>query len=462
MKNIKSLIIIFPLETKIRELHSKLFLVYKIINNLNCKVIIGSQRDIFNNIIYIKNTIWIDKNTYYKKIIRNKLLEKNFRILLDEEGPHSFHDKHQTLLRISKKLLNFFHFILIWGKEDLKKISTQKKYCFGHPKYDLLKKNYKNIYTENTQEIKKKYGEFILINSSFEFDSDDDNLINNVMRINIEKYNKEEFKINLEFKRRYQNYLKQIKLVERLASDNANINFIYRPHPYQNLEKVKKRFKKIDNLKIIFKNTTTPWIMACKLFIHSGCSTYLEAFALKKKIINFFPIKTNHYKKFCLAGETFEKEERLCDFVKNYLKKETNKKLSSNIKIFNTVENIKPNKFFYKEFINFIYKNFKYTKSVVMYGKYIKRNKKYQKIKEIFLTFLSNIKSLTLKIRFITKFLPESLLYSKEYKLKKFNYFRKSEIVDIFKRLDSIEKKKNLLNIKIQKISNNVFEIYKK
>jgi hypothetical protein len=202
--------------------------------------------------------------------------------------------------------------------------------------------------------------------------------------------------------------------------------------------------------------------MACKLFIHSGCSTYLEAFALKKKIINFFPIKTNHYKKFCLAGETFEKEERLCDFVKNYLKKETNKKLSSNIKIFNTVENIKPNKFFYKEFINFIYKNFKYTKSVVMYGKYIKRNKKYQKIKEIFLTFLSNIKSLTLKIRFITKFLPESLLYSKEYKLKKFNYFRKSEIVDIFKRLDSIEKKKNLLNIKIQKISNNVFEIYKK
>ena len=124
MKNIKSLIIIFPLETKIRELHSKLFLVYKIINNLNCKVIIGSQRDIFNNIIYIKNTIWIDKNTYYKKIIRNKLLEKNFRILLDEEGPHSFHDKHQTLLRISKKLLNFFHFILIWGKEDLKKIST--------------------------------------------------------------------------------------------------------------------------------------------------------------------------------------------------------------------------------------------------------------------------------------------------------------------------------------------------
>ena len=68
MASNNKLIFIFPIEVKNRELISKIFLAYKILKIINCRIIIGNQRNIFNNILKIKDTIWLDKNTYYKKI----------------------------------------------------------------------------------------------------------------------------------------------------------------------------------------------------------------------------------------------------------------------------------------------------------------------------------------------------------------------------------------------------------
>ena len=42
-----------------------------------------------------------------------------------------------------------------------------KKLVIGHPKYDLLKKPYVNFWKTEVDEIKKKYGNYVLFNSSF-------------------------------------------------------------------------------------------------------------------------------------------------------------------------------------------------------------------------------------------------------------------------------------------------------
>ena len=55
------------------------------------------------------------------------------------------------------------------------------------------------------------------------------------------------------------------------------------------LRETKRRFGKIpSNLKIIYKYSATPWIIACDVFIHSGCTTSLEA-AILKKYCMFYP-----------------------------------------------------------------------------------------------------------------------------------------------------------------------------
>ena len=83
----------------------------------------------------------------------------------------------------------------------------------------------------------------------------------------------------------YENYIGLVNLTKKLAINNPKKTFIFRPHPRQDLKKVLKRFGKIPkNLKIVFKFTSTPWIICSKYFIHSHCTTVYEALILQKRI----------------------------------------------------------------------------------------------------------------------------------------------------------------------------------
>ena len=57
------MIFLLPIEIKDREIFSKVFLTYKLLEKGH-KVIIGSQRDIPQNISKISNCFWFDKNTF--------------------------------------------------------------------------------------------------------------------------------------------------------------------------------------------------------------------------------------------------------------------------------------------------------------------------------------------------------------------------------------------------------------
>jgi len=289
--NIKNIIFI-PIEIKKRELPSKLFLVNEIINKTNFKIIFGSQREIFNKIESVKNIIWFDKNTFIKKIINNHFLKNSYKIMLDEEGPWSL-DNSLRVIRINRKIINFFDKILLWGINDFKIIKNltikKKKYIIiGHPKFDLLKKPYiKLLYEYKKIELIKKYKKFILIVSNFSFDSYVDTRIQDrIYKINTEKNVKDKLikiRKNIE-DLDYKNYIAQIELSKKIAIENPNIKVIYRPHPYQKIDLVKKRFGQIpSNLNIIFEDSITPWIYACEVYIHSGCTTSFEAHILKKK-----------------------------------------------------------------------------------------------------------------------------------------------------------------------------------
>jgi surface carbohydrate biosynthesis protein len=461
------MVIIFPLEIKIREFYSKLFLTYKILRELKIKefrIIIGSQRDIFNNIIKIKNCIWFDKNTFYKKISSNSILKNNFLFMLDEEGPVALRPNFFNQLFLSKKITSFYDKIFFWGKYD---VNFRKKNFnfFGHPKYDLLKKPYNKIYQHESRLIKKKFKDFILIASSFEFDSKEDSARElNILSQHIPNKKKFFFKNEymLNYKKRFEEYIHQVNAVKKLAKSFPNLNFIYRPHPYQDVELVKKRFgKQFNNLKIIFKNSITTWILASKIYIHSGCTTHIEAFVLKKNIINLFSHKEKDNDKFSYVGKTFYNISSLILFISKFLQKNKFKN-QFNSRIFNLVENTKYKNFFYKSFIKMLNDDYKHISSTIIYRKPIKNFifRIYVNLILIFFLLLSFIKNhFILKIRFLAMFLPEEFQYSKSYKERKFKQLTKYEVINTLKKFDSIERKKIINLINVVKISNNVFEI---
>ena len=123
------MIFLLPIEIKDREIFSKVFLSYKLRENGH-KIIIGSQRDIPQNISKISNCFWFDKNTFISKLNKNsdmKYIDKNHIGMLDEEGPLAFFNSTSTDIRYPKNISKFYDFFFVWGNEDRKKIKFLKK-----------------------------------------------------------------------------------------------------------------------------------------------------------------------------------------------------------------------------------------------------------------------------------------------------------------------------------------------
>ena len=122
MNKKKQKLVIIPIEVKIREFLSRVYLAYNIVKKTNLSVIIGGQRQLTNSVKF-SNCIYLDKNTYPSAREKYSVHLENDICMIDEEGPISFHD--QTVIRHRynlKKLLKQISFFLFCGKLDLKKM----------------------------------------------------------------------------------------------------------------------------------------------------------------------------------------------------------------------------------------------------------------------------------------------------------------------------------------------------
>jgi len=462
------MIFLLPIEIKDREMFSKVFLSYKLLKKGH-KVIIGSQRDIPQNISKISNCFWLDKNTFVSKLNKYndmKYINKNYIGMLDEEGPIAFFNSTSRNIRYPKHIKKFYDYFFVWGKKDQKKIGFLKKNTsiLGHPKYDLLKKPYVHLWDAEVKSIKKKYKDFVLFNSSFKCRPSKENYRKSIitLRDNLpsqKKLKKSIKTMNAVFDTEEKNYNEAIVLFKKLADIYKNINFIFRPHPNENTNTVKKKFGKIPkNLKIIYKGSVTPWIISSKLIMHSGCTTALEAAVLRKKIICFIPFgNSERYYLYSKIGKFF-RNKNLCisNFRKFFEAKKSNLGLNY---AYSLILNSKKNNFFYKNFLNFLYQNnldkINSTYSTTEVEKNILKTKIYlfkQKIK----SHLSKLKDIIIKTPLIY-LLDQKYIYTKESRDKKIKVLNKSEISKIIYKLKKIDR--NKLNFKIKKISKNVFII---
>lgn len=456
--------ILLPLEIKDRELHAKLFLATKIIENSKFDVVIGEKNKVYNLFKHNTNVYLLSKGgpklgfRFKKNKYRN-----NFLGILDEEGPILNLDKHEKNTRLHKNILNNIDDYFLWGKKDYtsnKEIfkSYNKTLCiYGHPKFDLHKKKNILFYEKEINQLKKKYKKFIFVASSFPVDQVMNKKSFNKFRFYNFEMGKKETLIKKNFDKYLEieknNYIHLIKLLEKIAINNPDINIVFRPHPRQDIEIVKRRFsKKIKNIKIIYKDVITPWIAACDIYLHSGCSSFLEAASLEKKIIYFS--QNDHEKKAQMYKE-FGKYFNSIDTCFNFLKKNKRNSefvFSKSKKPLSIIENSSTSKEFNQKFINYLKKN---------YSNKLLSVKNLYPIKSSFNSSLDKFKILIKK--FILKFsflenilfqLNASNILSNKYKIKKFPYLKKNEVLKYVFRSTIIKN-----SIIIEQLSKDLFSL---
>ena len=281
--------ILIPIETASRELTYKTFLSHHLaLNGYNCYL--GSKNNIFYLLKKFDNYIYLDKG-YHKNVSERiyKLIKRSNGIIisLDEEGAVDYNNNSTILGRYAPELFRNVDFTFFWGIKQYETVKShmQKKSKFlitGHPRFELLKPEYLNIYKQEVDTIKQKYNNFILINTNMSFGNNtkgDDFVRSNY----IDRFKNVDQIINFD-KKKLNSYK---SLILNLAQKEKKI--IVRPHPEEDESFYKEAFKDYENIYVIYEGSVIPWLLSSDIMIHPDCTTALEYLFIGKRPISYLP-----------------------------------------------------------------------------------------------------------------------------------------------------------------------------
>ena len=430
-----------PTEIKVRDFKSRLLVALKCVDK-GMTAIFGSNTNIRKLIFNLPPGVYLDKSVSINKIkfLKHLKKKKNKIFCLDEESTTFFDNfeiyKNQRLNIKNVKILEKFFCL---GKEEylynkrLYKKYKNKFFLTGNPRFEIDKLA-KKIFFDEINKIKNKHKDFILISRSFRYPYKNDkfpNLILRAKKLKIINNKKDLKKYSITREIMKEMALEQDKLVEYLARKYPLRQIIVRPHPTEDIKKIKGNFKHLKNVNVILKYEAAPWVVSSKQFLHSGCSTAYIAL-----LNNLLPI--------------------------SFLK-EKHKKLKKNIP-YNLISTIKSDS-------NVILDNLKNKQKLTII---IKKKKTLSKFIEIFgnSSAHNKIASEVFKSSFETKEVidKKNLIYEYYYSLKKIfikffpennkqKYIFKNEIyknINILKQVFKLDG-----NYKISCIGNSVYQIKK-
>jgi len=442
--------VVIPIEVKVREFQNRIYLAKNILTKTNHDVILGSQKDIQWKLSFF-NCIYLDKGsgTLLVNFLNTIKKNKNKIYQLEEEGPIYSMSNFQKKLRYPKKIFSLIDHFFLWGKKDYDFISKNKNKntltISGHPKFDLLKKKNIKIFDKDIKKIKKKYGDFIFFSSSFSEDHLMDIKTYNRYAQSFLPGNKKGFSKLLKKSENFnKNYFFAIEMLKKLAKKKRNIKIIFRPHPGQDLEKVKNRFAGYENIIVTKKECITPWIIASDLYIHAGCTTAFEAQKLKKKIILFKKQKSHELK--MNIGEQVKDFEKFINLINNYKKLKLNKSATT---LKESIHNINNKAYF----VDYLIKRIK--KEHLIQSNIIKKDIKQKLLGKLFFKLFSKLKEFKIMIFILHFFIHPKYLLSKKYKETKLNFIKKNEIIYYLNQIY------NKNNYRIKSLDKNIFLLSK-
>jgi hypothetical protein len=184
--------ITLSIETKVREFPGKVLLSCFLAEK-GFRVILTNDRK-YDKVIDENSWLFIDRNTFAsRKSFFKNLRRSNIDIAcLDEEGI-VWANPLIYLRRLSKESLNHTSLFFTWGKKQSDLVNQLKETTrvveSGNPRMDLLRPELRGIYQDQVDDLKEKYGDFVLIVSNFAW--------NNHYYVNGEKENPSETYLKL-------------------------------------------------------------------------------------------------------------------------------------------------------------------------------------------------------------------------------------------------------------------------
>ena len=325
--------IYFAIETKKRELDSRLFLAIKAAER-GYELVIGKKSRLYQFSNLFKTGIFVFKSIGPKNLKNLITIKSNGHkiVAVDEEG---LTITNKTLIkhRIGLDCLSYIDYFFLWGEKHR---VVNSEHCknflnilkpIGQFRVDILRNDFLNYIDLQAKKIKEKYNNFILITTKFskynhpkklKLGKMDDDLISfNDRQSDVQKKNMFAFK----------------NFIDNFSKSFPNQKIILRPHPGEDLEFWKNTVANYKNIILINDDLSTCyWIKACDFLISYNCTTALEAYFLKVPNINYSPFEeyVHDYEVIKSVSMLIKDEGQLMSLIENY---KLNKKINDLIKI---------------------------------------------------------------------------------------------------------------------------------
>jgi hypothetical protein len=215
----------------------------------------------------------------------------------DEEALVRFHPEDYYRRRLSAKAVSLVSHLFAWGEDDAESFRKFPAYpgvpihVTGNPRIDLMRPDVRGYFDEEVADLRRRFGEFILINTNFGY----------------------AFARGLSAHKQAL-FLRFRELIPALADAMPDYTIVARPHPAEDHEPWQEAARGRANVRVVNEKSVIPWLIAAKALVHNSCTTAVEAAALGTPAVSYRPVTADAFDlelPNALSDEAFSLEELL-------------------------------------------------------------------------------------------------------------------------------------------------------
>jgi surface carbohydrate biosynthesis protein len=308
----KKPVLIIPVENQVRELDAKLLLAC-VAAKRDLTSIIGPKRKIENHIasfprgIFLSKSLRIAKRTFFPI---SRLLGHEI-VAWDEEALVHLPAETYFSRRLSSVGMEHVSHLFAWGEDNAE---LWRRYPYlpagipihitGNPRVDLLRPDMQGYYKAEADQIRKTYGDFILINTNFNHVNafyPTQNLFQPLKKPGEEaRFGQSARGMTREYAEGFRDHKQAVfedfqKLIPELEGAFPAHTVVVRPHPTENQEIYHKLAAQCQRVQVTNEGNVVPWLMAAKVLIHNGCTTGVEAYVMRLPAVSYRVTVNDYY-----------------------------------------------------------------------------------------------------------------------------------------------------------------------
>jgi surface carbohydrate biosynthesis protein len=298
--------LIIPVENQVRELDPKLLLTC-IAARRGYPCIIGSRRDVELDIDAYPRSVFLSKSMTIRSLLMFRITRKlgHEVVTWDEEALVHLPPDMYYPRRLDPRAMRYVSHLFAWGEDNAELWRRYPElpagipiHVTGNPRSDLLRPEIRRFYAEESDALRAKYGDFILVNTNFNHVNaffPKLNLFQPVKKPgDVPKFGRAARGMTREFAEALRDHKQAIfeafqEMIPALDREFPTHRIVVRPHPTERHDVYQQLAGRCERVTVTNEGNVIPWLMAAKALVHNGCTTGLEAYAVGLPAVSYRP-----------------------------------------------------------------------------------------------------------------------------------------------------------------------------